>query len=99
MCSNCSVDVPAVVDLGAFLTPEAIRHVQLGLSWKVLAVLQDWTTPRYHDAVGTPGETRRFLVRVSGPLPGDPYADGEFIMIVRRYGDRPGWWVSPAGGA
>jgi hypothetical protein len=29
-------------------------------------------------------------------MPGDPSADGEFIMIVRRYGDRPGWWISPS---
>jgi hypothetical protein len=33
-------------------------------------VVEDWTTPRYHDAVGTAAETRRFRVRVSGPLPG-----------------------------
>ena len=83
------------MDLGPGLTPTAIRHAGLGLSWTVLAVTEKWTTPRYHDSVGTPTETRRFRVRVSGPLPGDPTAAGEFAMTVRRYGDRPGWWISP----
>ena len=23
------------------------------------------------------------------------FEDGEFVMVVRRYGDRPGWWISP----
>ena len=85
----------AVVDLGPRLVPVAIRHARLGLPWTVLAVLEDWTTPRYHDAVGTPAETKRFQVRVSGPLPGRPSQTGEFVMMVRRYGDRPGWWISP----
>ena len=53
------------------------------------------TSPRYHDAVGTPAETKRFRVRVSGPLPGRPSEEGEFVMTVRRYGDRPGWWINP----
>ena len=88
---------PAVVDLGPHLVPETIRHAQLGLSWKVLAVTENWTTRRYHDSIGTYAETERFRVRVAGPLPGDPAADGEFVMIVRRYGDRPGWWISPDG--
>jgi len=87
--------VPAVVDLGPHLVAEAIRHAQLGLSWKLLAVRENWTTRRYHDTVGTSGETKRFRVRASGPLAGDPSADREFVMIVRRYGDRPGWWISP----
>jgi hypothetical protein len=67
--------------------------------WTVLAVLKDWTTPRYHDAVGTPAETKRFRVRVRGPLPGNPSQDGEFVMAVRRYGDRAGWWIGPDGSA
>jgi hypothetical protein len=90
------MDVAAVVELGPHLTPEAIRHPRLGLTWTVNAVLESWTTPQYHATVGTPGETRRFLVRVSGPLPGDPSAAGEFVMMIRRYGDRPGWWIRPA---
>jgi hypothetical protein len=90
------MEAPAVVDLGLYLVPEVIRHAQLGLSWEVLAVLENWTTRRYHDAVGTHEETKRFRVRVSGPLPGDPSAQGEFVMIVRRYGGRSGWWITPA---
>src|SRR5262249_19882333 len=84
-------------DLGSRLTPVAIRHAQLDLSWKVLQLLEDWTTPRYHDAVGMPAETKRFVVRVRGPLPGNPSCDGEFTMTIRRFGDRPGWWASPEG--
>jgi hypothetical protein len=89
------MEAPALVDLGPRLTPVAIRHARLGLAWEVRAVLEDWTTPRYHDTVGTPGETRRFTVRVRGPLPGQPSETGEFEMVVRRVGDRPGWWISP----
>jgi hypothetical protein len=89
------MEIRALVDLGPHLTPEIIRHPQLGLSWTVVAVLEDWTTRIYHDAIGTPAETKRFRVRVSGPLPGQPSADGEFVLVVRRYGDRAGWWISP----
>jgi hypothetical protein len=81
------------------LVPVAIRHARLGMSWTVLGVLEDFTTPRYHDAVGTPAETRRFRLRVNGPLPGRPSEDGEFVLLVRRYGDRPGWWISPEAGS
>jgi hypothetical protein len=86
---------PGVVDLGPDVLPGVIRHAHLGLSWTVVAVLENWTTRRYHDAVGTHAETRRFSVRVAGPLPGDPSAEGEFVMVVRRHGDRPRWWISP----
>src|SRR5690348_1480351 len=89
------MEVPAVVDLDPHLVPVAIRHTVLGLSWSVLAVLEDWTTPAYYDDIGTPMETKRFRVQVTGPLPGRPSEAGEFGMIVRRYGDRPGWWISP----
>src|ERR1700729_2343239 len=63
------MEVPAVVDLSARLVPLTIRHAGLDLSWSVLAVVEDWTTPSYHDHVGTPLETKRFRVRVTGPLP------------------------------
>jgi hypothetical protein len=61
----------------------------------VLQVLENWTTPGYHDVVGTPGETKRFTIRVRGPLPGTPAVDGEFSMVIRRYGDNGGWWIAP----
>jgi hypothetical protein len=86
--------VSAHVDLGPRLAPVAIRHARLGLTWRVTRVLEDWTTPRYYDAVGTSAETRQFRVRVSGPLPGHPSEEGEFVMM-RRYGDRLDWWISP----
>jgi len=89
------VEGPAIVELGLHLKPCVVRHEGLGLSWTVLAVLEDWTTPQYHDAVGTPAPTKRFRVRVTGLLPGRPSQDGEFTMIIHRYGDRPGWWASP----
>jgi hypothetical protein len=77
------------------MTPEIIWHATLGLKWEVRAVLEDWTTSEYWAMLGTPGETRRFRVCVRGPLPGRPDEVGEFVMVVRRFGDRPGWWVSP----
>jgi hypothetical protein len=85
----------ALVELGRRMTPVVIRHQGLGLEWAVVDLIEDWMTPRYADAVGTSGETRRFRVRVRGPLPGRPAESGEFEMAVRRYGDRPGWWISP----
>jgi hypothetical protein len=47
-------------------------------------VLEDWTTPEYWAVLGTPGETRRFKVRVRGPRPGRPTETGEFVMVVKR---------------
>ena len=85
----------AIVDLSERLVPLTIRHADLGLSWAVLGVVEDWTTPAFYADRGTPLETKRFRVRVTGPLPGRPHETGEFAMIVRRYGDRPGWWISP----
>ena len=66
------METPAIVDLTASLVPLTIRHTELDLSWSVLDVLEDWTTPAYRDDVGTPMETKRFRVRVTGPLPGRP---------------------------
>ena len=47
-------------------------------------MLEDWTTPEYWAVLGTPGETRRFKVRVRGPLPGRPAETSEFVMVVKR---------------
>lgn len=38
-------------------------------------------------------ETKRFRVR--GPLSGRPTKTGEFVMVIRGVGDRPGWWIGP----
>lgn len=89
------METPAAGDLSASLVPLTIRHTELDLSWSVLDVLEDWATPSFHDDRGGPMETKRLRVRVTGPLPGRPSQIGEFSMIVRRYGDRPGWWISP----
>ena len=51
--------------------------------------------PRYSEVAGTPLESKRFRVRVHGPLPGMSSKEGEFVMIVRRYGDQNGWWIAP----
>jgi hypothetical protein len=89
-------EVQAIVDLGPYLVPVAIRHVSHpDLQWAVLSTIENWTTPEYYSVNGTPGETRRFRVRVRGPLPSRPSVAGEFVIVVRRYGDRPGWWISP----
>ena len=94
------MEAPALVELGPRLTPTRIRHAALlDLIWDVLGVVENWTTPAYHAVVGTPAETKRFRVRVRGPLPGNPSSSGEFVMAVRRYGDHPGWWISPDGSA
>jgi hypothetical protein len=89
-------EAQAIVDLGPWLVvPVTIRHARLDLAWTVLKVIEDWTTPEYWAVKGTAGETRRFRVRVRGPLPSRPSEAGDFVMVVRRYGDRPGWWISP----
>ena len=90
-------EAPAVVELGPRAVPVAIRHARLDLSWVVLQVLEDWTTREYHAVAGTSGETKRFTVQVRGPMPGNPSAEGEFMMTIRRYGNRASWWISPAG--
>ena len=77
------------------MRPDTIWHARLSLRWEVRRVLEDWTTPLYWEVLGTPGETRRFRVVVSGPLPGRPWESGEFVMVVRRTADRPGWWIAP----
>ena len=85
------MEAPALVDLGPHAAPVTIRHARLSLTWTVLQVLEDWTTRRYWEVTGTAGETKRFTVRVSGPLPGQPSETGEFVMIIRhspRVGDR-----------
>jgi hypothetical protein len=42
------------------LAPVTIRHAAIdGLPWKVPAVTENWTTPRYHGTAGTLAETKR----------------------------------------
>jgi hypothetical protein len=90
------MEAPATVHLGERGTPELVWHTLLGLRWQVRCVLEDWATTDPWSVLGTPGETRRFVVRVRGPLPGWPTKTGEFVLVIRKFGDKPGWWISPA---
>ena len=88
------MEAPALVDLGPRLVPVAIRHARLGLAWGSCG----WSgTGRLRGTAMLSGlrPRRSGSWCVSGPLPGSPSEEGEFIMTVRRYGDRPGWWISP----
>lgn len=60
-------------------------------------MLEDWTCEHYSDAAGPPLETKRFRVHVTGPLPGKPSVSRAFVMVIRRFGDRDGWWIAPEG--
>jgi hypothetical protein len=91
------MEAPAIVDLSASLTPLSIRHAELELSWSVIDVVAEWTTPDFEQDDGSVLELKRYNVRVTGPRPGRPSEAGEFAMIVRRYGDRPGWRICPDG--
>jgi hypothetical protein len=91
------MEAPAIVDLTAQLVPLTIRHAELELSWSVLEVIEEWTTPDFEQDDGSAMELKRYRVRVTGPLPGRPSVADEFGLIVRRYGDRPGWWIRPDG--
>ena len=41
------------------------------------------------------GVDKRYRLRVIGPLPGDAWKAGEFIMIVTAYRQRTYWWIQP----
>lgn len=90
---------PAIVSPRAALDAGNIWRATLNLKWDVLRVLEDWTTPVHWSALGMPGDTRRFRVLVSGPLPARPAETGEFVMVVLGTGDRSGWRVAPEGKA
>jgi hypothetical protein len=51
------------------MTPELIWHTVLPLKWEVVRVVEDWTCRSYHDTIGTPGETKRFIVGVRARSP------------------------------
>lgn len=95
------MEAPAIVDLSAQLIPLSIRHAELDLRWAVIEVVEVWTTPAFGEDLGGPLELKRYRLRATGPLPGRPSAVGEFEMVVRRLGDRQGWWAraEPEGSA
>lgn len=87
--------VRALVELRPDLTPMVITHARLAMTWRVLRTLEYWTQPRDQEAEGA-AEITRYRCWVRGPLPGRPAQIGEFTMVVRMFGDKPGqWWVNP----
>jgi hypothetical protein len=73
-----------------------VYHLALGYSWRVHAVLGQWTHPGFPGRTyGRPVIARRLRLQVSGPLPGRPRRRGEFIMIATMYGTGYHWWIRP----
>jgi hypothetical protein len=65
----------------------------------VSEVLGEWEHPDYPVwtyRLEEPVVVTWYRLRVHGPLPGNPGENGEFIMEVRAFGDRPGWWITPS---
>lgn len=76
---------------GRGLEPRRVEHLQLGLSWRVIEILDHWKHPgRVQDTLGKPDLIKWWLLRVSGPLPGRPAEVGEFVMQASFYGSPPG---------
>ena len=85
------MEAPAIVHLGPDRLPDIVWHAQSSLKWRVLRIVEDWTAEYYLGVLGTAGELRRFRVLVSGPLPGRPEETGQFVLVLRQVGDKPGW--------
>jgi len=91
-------EVAAVVKLGPRLTPAGIGHADRPeLCWMVWRTLDSWriSTPGWFRARGTAAVVERHRVLVSGPAPHQPAEYATHVLIVSRYGDRPGWWMRP----
>ena len=58
------MEAPAIVDLTAQLVPLTIRHAELELSWSVLAVVEEWTTPDFEQDDGSAMELRKNIYYV-----------------------------------
>lgn len=87
--------IPATLRHGADFKPARIRD-RRGHLWLVQEVLAHWQ----HEAsagelLGRPECIARWVLRVCGPLPGNPSVRGEFVLRAERFGDRPGWWIGP----
>lgn len=82
---------------GADWRPVRVHHVALGLDWTVTEVLEDWRIPGWPAGTsGKPGAVWRFRLRVTGPLPGRPAENGQFVLVATMYGTRAHWWIKPA---
>jgi hypothetical protein len=87
--------VRAEVIRGPWGQPERIKHATLGLTWRVLQVIETWDRPEDSPAgEGRPVLLRREVVLVDGPRPGRPGESGRFILEVCSYGHVPGEWVT-----
>jgi hypothetical protein len=96
--------VPACVELRrrAFgqvhgMLPLRIRHAGRLLEWEVVRVLQEWGRPELaageHD-LDDPAVIAWYRLQVYGPLPGQPGERDYFVMEIRAYGNKPGWFVT-----
>lgn len=82
------------VDLTRVGTPDFICHADRELRWMVWETVDSWRDP---DPAASPSgtEAERHRVRAYGPFPWRPSENGDLTLIVRRYADRDGWWISP----
>ena len=96
--------VPALVELRprAFgqvpgMLPLRIRHAGRPVEWEVIRVLQEWGRPELaaeEHGLEDPAVIAWYRLQVYGPLPGQPGTRDHFVLELRAYGDRPGWWVT-----
>jgi hypothetical protein len=87
--------VRAEVIRGPWGQPEQIRHAELGLKWRVLAVVEHWERPKGSPAgEGRPVLLSREVVTVDGPRPGQPGLSGRFMMEIASYGHVDGEWLT-----
>ena len=76
---------------GRGLEPNRVKHLQLGITWRVTETLDYWERPGSPEqTLGKPDMIKWWLLKVSGPLPGRPAELGEFVMQISFYGDPPG---------
>ena len=75
--------------------PKRVEHLQLGISWHVTELLDRWEHPGSPEqTLGKQDLVKWWLLKVSGPLSGDPGKRGEFVMEVSAYGDPSGWSIT-----
>jgi hypothetical protein len=88
--------VRATVTRGPWGQPERIKHATLGLTWRVLQVIETWERPDdMETGEGQPVLLRREVVLVDGPRPGQPGLSGRFMLEVCRYGHVDGSFLTP----
>lgn len=89
---------PGFLRHGPDFRPATVHHATRDLSWQVWEVLGHWQYPAPAPVRVTLDEVVEcWRLRVRDPLPGKPGCSGEFVMVARTYGDRPGWELVPNG--